>query len=61
MRLFDFVEEEHGIGAAAHGFGQKTALFAVGVAGRRADQALRHVTLHELTHVQPSQRLIVVE
>jgi hypothetical protein len=36
-------------------------LLTVRVAGRRADQALRHVTFHELTHVETCERPLVVE
>ena len=48
-------------GSPAHGLGEKAALLAVDVPRRRADQALRHVLLHELAHVEAGHRLLVVE
>src|SRR6185436_12040973 len=44
-----------------HCFGQEAALFAVDIARRRADEALRHVLLHELAHVEARHGLLVVE
>ncbi len=61
VRLLDLVEEEHAVRLAADGLGQKSALFAVDVTRRRADEALRHVLFHELAHVEASHRLLVVE
>ena len=61
VRLLDLVEEQHAVGPAAHGLGQVPALLAVDVPGRRADEALRHVLLHELAHVEAGHRLLVVE
>ena len=61
VRLLDLVEEEHAVRPAAHGLGEEAALLAVDVPRRRADEALRHVLLHELAHVEAGQRLLVVE
>ena len=61
VRLLDLIEKQHAVRLATRSFGQEAALFAVGVAGRRADQTLGHVALHELAHVESGQRLLVVE
>ena len=61
VRLLDLVEEEHAVGPAPHRLGEEAALLAVDVARRRADEALRHVLLHELAHVDAGHRLLVVE
>ncbi len=61
MRLLDFVEEENAVGLLSCGFGEEPPLLAVGVAGRRADETLRHVALHELAHVEAREGLLVVE
>ena len=61
VRLFDFVEEDHAVRAAAHGFGQSAALFVADVSRRRADQARDGVLLHELAHVDAHHRVLVVE
>jgi hypothetical protein len=49
--LFDLVEEDDGVGAAADGLGELAALVVADVAGRRADEAGDGVLLHVLGHV----------
>jgi hypothetical protein len=61
VRLLHLVEEHDAVGPAAHGLGEEAALFAVDVAGRRAEQARHHVLLHELAHVEARERGVVVE
>src|SRR5436309_2494727 len=38
MGLLDFIQQEHGIGAAPHAFGQISALFIADISGRRSNQ-----------------------
>ncbi len=61
VRLFDLVEEDHLIGAAANGLGQDTTLVVTDIARRRSDQAGDSVFLHEFAHVDPHHRGVVVE
>src|SRR5512138_3709227 len=61
MRLLDLVEQQHGVGSTTNGFGEKPSLLAIGVPRGRAYQALRHVALHELAHVEARERLFVIE
>src|ERR1039458_706855 len=61
MRLLDFVEEEDGIGPAAHLFGELAALIVTDVSGRRADHAGDGVLLHVLAHVDADHGFVVVE
>ncbi len=61
VRLLDFVEQQHGVRATPHGFGQIAAFFVADVAGRCADQARDRVLLHELGHVDADHRLFRVE
>ncbi len=51
VRLFDFVQEHHRIGAPAHRFGELATLLVANVSGRRTHQAADVVPLHEFTHV----------
>ena len=55
MRLFDFVEQQHGVGVAVDRVGQQTALIEADVAGRRADQARHGVRLHVFAHVEAEE------
>ena len=61
MRLFDLVEQHHRVGAAADGLGELASLLVADVARGRADHARHGVLLHVLGHVEPYQRLLVVE
>ncbi len=61
MGLFDFVEEHHGIGAAADLFGELAAFLVADVAGRRTDHAGGVVAFHVFAHVQLDERLGVAE
>ena len=61
MRLLDFVEQDHGIRTAAHGFGELTAFVISHVSRRRADEPRDGVFLHELGHVDAHHRLFGVE
>jgi peptide deformylase len=49
VRLLDFVEQDHGVGLAAHGLGELAALVVADVAGRRADHPRDAVLLHVFT------------
>ena len=61
MRLLQLVEQDHGVGAAPHGFGELAALFVADVARRRADQPRYGVLLHVLAHVDAGQGAFVIE
>ena len=61
VRLFDFVEEDDGVGTAAHGLGELAAFVVADVAGRRADETRDGVLLHVLAHVDADHGLLVVE
>ena len=61
VRLLDLVEQDHLVGPAADRLGQRTALLVADIARRRADQPGDGVLLHELRHVDPDHRLVVVE
>ena len=55
------VEQEHRVGAPAHGLGELAALVEAHVAGRRADQPRDRVALHVLAHVDADHRPLVDE
>ena len=59
--LFHFVEQNHRVGAAAHCFGQLTALFVAHIAGRGADQAGHGELFHILAHVDAHHIFFAVE
>ena len=61
VRLFDLVEEDDGVGTAAHGLGELAAFVVAHVAGRRADETRDGVLLHVLAHVDADHGLLVVE
>ncbi len=61
MRLFDFVEQQDGVGATPDLLGQLPALLVADVAGRRADEARDVVLLLILGHVDADQGAFVVE
>ena len=59
--LLDLVEQDHGVGPAAHRLGQLAALVVAHVARRRADEAGHRVLLHVLRHVEAHHGPLVVE
>ena len=61
MRLLDLVEQHDLIGSAPHGFGQYATFVIANIPGRRADQTGHGMFLHELRHVDPHHRVLVVE
>src|SRR5687768_1278323 len=61
MRLLNFVEQHHGVRAAAHGFGQLAGLVVADISGRRADHARHGVLLLVFRHVDANQRMLVVK
>src|SRR5438093_472638 len=61
VRLLDLVEQEHGVRPPPYCFGELSALLEPDVAGRRADEPRDRVLFHVLGHVQPDERLLVVE
>ncbi len=61
MRLLDFVEENHRIRPAPHGFGQLPAFVVANISRRRANQPGHGVFLHVLAHVDAHHGLLVVE
>jgi len=61
VRLLDLVEEDDGVGLAAHGLGELAALVVADVARRRADQTGHAVLLHVLRHVDADHRGFGIE
>ena len=61
VRLFDLVEEDDGVGAAADGLGELTAFVEADVAGRRADEPRDGVFFHVFGHVDADHGVFVVE
>ena len=61
MRLFDFVEEHHGIGLAPHLLRELTALLVTDVARRRADEPRGRVLFHILRHVDAHDGALIAE
>ena len=61
VRLLDLVEQDHGVGPAAHRLGEIAALLVADIARRRADEPRHGVLLHELRHVDAHHRLLGVE
>ena len=59
--LLDFVEEDHGVGPAAHRLGELAAFLVAHVARGRADEPGDRVLLHVLAHVQAHHGLLGVE
>ena len=55
--FFDFIEEHDGVGLAAHGFAELTALFVADVAGRRSDESGGAKLLHVFAHVDLNERI----
>ena len=61
MSLFDFVEQNHRVRAAANFFSQLTGFIVANISRRRTDHTCHRVLLHELRHVQTNQRIVGVE
>ena len=61
MRLFDFVEKHHGIGLAAHGLGELTALVVADISRGRADETRHGEFLHVLGHIDADDVVLVVK
>ena len=61
VRLLDLVEEQHLVGALAHGLGELPAGLVADVAGRRADEARDGVRLGVLAEVEAGHRVRRVE
>ena len=61
MRLFDLVEQNDGIRAAADFFCQLSSLVIANISRRRTDHPCNRVLFHKLGHVQTNQRLVGVE
>ena len=59
--LFDFVEQDHAVGAAADGFAQLAAFLVADVAGRRADEPGDGVLLHVFAHVNADHGVFIVK
>ena len=61
MGLFDLVEEHDRVGSPPHRLGEVAPFFVAHVAGRCPDEPRDRVPLLKLTHVDPHDRLFVVE
>jgi len=61
VRLLDLIEEKDRIWPAPDGLGELPTLVEADIAGRCPDEARDGVLLHVFAHVQPDQRLFVVE
>ena len=61
VRLFDLVEQNHRIRAAAHLLGELPPFFVADVSRRRADQARHRVPLHVFGHIDAHQGVFVIK
>ncbi len=61
MRLLDLVEQHDLIRLAPDLLGQRAAVVIADIARRRADHARDRVPLHVLRHIEPGDRVLVVE
>ena len=55
VRLFDFVQQQHGVRLLGNGFGKQSALIKADIAGRRADQPAYGMAFHVFGHVEANQ------
>src|ERR1035437_667733 len=55
MRLFDFIQEDDGVGSATNALGQLATFFIADIAWRGANQFRNGVLLHEFGHVEAHQ------
>ena len=61
MRLFDFVQQNDGVGLTADLLGQLTTFFIAYVSGRRSDQARYSELLHVFAHVDADECIFRVK
>ncbi len=61
MRLFDFVEQDHPVWAAADGFGQLTTFLVAHITWRSAEQARDRMLFAIFAHIQANQSFLVTE
>ena len=61
VRLLDLVEQDHLIGPATHGLGERAALLVADIAGRGTNQSGNGVFLHIFRHVDADQRGFIIE
>src|SRR5215207_213898 len=61
VRLLDLVQQDDGVGLAAHGLGELASLVVADVARGRADEPGHGVLLHVLRHVHLDHRVLVAE
>jgi hypothetical protein len=59
--LFNFVEQNDGVGLTAYRFGQLTAFVVADVSGRSTNETAHGMTLLVLAHVDPRHHLSIVE
>ena len=61
MSFFDFVQQNHAVRIAAHGFRQSAAFFISHVTRRCADQASHAVSFHEFAHIDANHVALIIE
>ena len=61
MRLFDLIEEHHGIRMPPHRLGELPALVVADIARRRTDEPRHGVLLHVFAHVESDDGILVIE
>src|ERR1700682_2565220 len=61
MGLFDFIQEDDGIGSTANALGELAAFFIANIAWRGANQLRDGVLLHKFGHVKAHQRFFRAE
>src|SRR2546423_15102002 len=61
MGLFDFIQEDDGIGRAPHAFGELASLFIAHITRRRANQLRHGMLLHVFGHIEAHQGLFAAE
>ena len=61
MSFFDFVQQNHAVRIAAHGFRQSAAFFVSHITRRRADQASHAVSFHEFAHIDANHVALIIE
>ena len=57
--FFDLIEEQNGIRAAAHLFGELTGFIVADIAGGRTDDLRDRVLFHELRHIEADERCLL--
>src|SRR6185436_4759694 len=61
MGFLDFIEKDHGVRTAPHGFGKLPALFVADVPGRGPDETCDGMTLRVLRHVDADHGALIVK